>query len=481
MDIDAGKNKVAYGLFWKFMERMGAQVVTFALSIILARLLEPNDYGIIALILAFIAIADVFAEGGFGNALIQKKDADNTDFSTVFYFNIVFSSVIYLILFLLAPIIASFFQNSLLKDTIRVLGLRVPIAAVNSVQKAFVSRNMLFKRFFYSTLGGTLFSAIIGIVLAYSGFGVWALVIQYLSNTIIDTIVLWFTVKWRPDKIFSLERLEKLFSFGWKLLCSGLIETIYQQLRNLIIGKIYTKQDLAFYNRGNQYPSLVVNNINTSISSVLFPVIAQSQEDKKRVRDITRRSIMISSYIMCPIMMGLALIAKPLIEIMLTSKWLDCVPFLQISCFTYAFYPIHTSNLEAIKAVGRSDLFLKLEIVKKIIGVLVLIFIMKHGVMAIALSGIGITIVTSIINAYPNKKLLGYSYIEQIKDVLPGIFLSIIMGIPVFFLGTIQLDNIMKIFIQIVVGGIIYIVLSIIFKNESFKYINRMLSEMRKR
>jgi O-antigen/teichoic acid export membrane protein len=315
MNFDVIKN-----LIWKFSERMLAQVVTFVVSIVLARLLSPAEYGTIALVMVFITIADVFANAGFGNALIQKLHVDNVDYSSVLYLSLGISFIIYGILFISAPYIADFYNSASLCMVLRVLGIRVPIAAFNSVQQAYVSKNMLFKRFFFSTLFGTLLSGVVGCVMAYNGFGIWSLVGQYLTNTIVDTTVLWFTVKWRPDLVFSFKRVKTLFSFGWKLLVSSLLDTGYQQLRSLVIGGKYTSSDLAYYNRGQQYPQLVVTNVNTSISSVLFPAISKNQENLEVVKNMTRRAIKTSSYIMWPLMFGLAIVSKPLVSWMLTDK-----------------------------------------------------------------------------------------------------------------------------------------------------------------
>lgn len=465
------KNKVMSALLWKFAERIAAQLVTFIVSIVLARLLSPDDYGAIALVMIFITIANVFVVNGFGSALIQKKNTDNVDFSSVFYFNIAFSIFLYFLLFITSPYIATFYSMEILSPVLRVLGLRIIVAGVNSVQQAYVSRNMLFKRFFWSTLFGTLLSGIVGIAMAYSGYGIWALVAQYLTNTSVDTIVLWFTVKWRPDFVFSLKRMKIMFKYGWKLLCSGLLDTGYSQLRSLLIGKMYSPSDLAFYDKGNQYPSLVVNNINASISSVLFPAISQEQDNKVKVKMMTQRAIRTSSYIMWPMMVGLGIIAKPLISLMLTDKWLPCVPYLQIACFVYGFWPIHTANLEAIKAVGRSDLFLRLEVIKKIIGLIILIISLRYGVMAIALSATVTTIISCFINACPNRKLLKYSYSEQIKDIGSSIILAGVMGILIYPIKFVIYNNLLLIILQTILGAIVYVVGSALFKLDSYRYI----------
>lgn len=474
------KGKVVSGLLWKFAERMGAQIVTFVVSIVLARLLTPDDYGTIALVMVFITIANVFAESGFGNALIQKKEADYIDFSSVFYFNIFSSITLYLILFLAAPFIGHFLNNDQLVPVLRVIGIRLIIAGVNSVQKAYISKNMMFKRFFVSTLWGTIGSAIVGIIMAYQGFGIWALVAQYMINTTIDTLVLWFTVKWRPHLVFSGKRMKGLFQYGWKLLFSSLLDTTYNEVRNLIIGKFYTAADLGLYNKGEQYPKLVVTNVNVSISSVLFPAISECQNDIERVRSITRRAIKTSSYVMFPILIGLAVVAKPLVIFMLTEKWVACVPFLQIACLTSALMPIHIANLEAMKAVGRSDLFLKLEIIKKVVLVVILVVVMRRGPMAIALSGIVASVLSSFINAYPNKRLIGYSYIQQVKDIMSPLVLSVMMGIVVYMFGVIDCNVVLKLVIQGSVGVLVYAGLSFITKNDNLQYILNSAKEFKK-
>ena len=379
-------NKVFSNFIWRFAERCGAQGVTFVVSIVLARLLDPSVYGTVALVTVFTTIMQVFVDSGMGSALIQKKDADDLDFSSVFYFNIMMCSVLYLIMFVAAPFIAAFYKTPELTPVVRVLSLILIISGVKNVQQAYVSKNMLFKKFFFSTLGGTIGAAIVGITMAYLGFGVWALVAQMLFNTAVDTTILWITVKWRPKKMFSLQRLKGLFSYGWKLLVSSLIDTVYNDLRQLIIGKIYSKSDLAQYNQGKKFPALIVTNINTSIDSVLLPTMSKAQDSANTVKNMTRRAIKTSTYLMMPFMVGLAVCAEPLVRLIITEKWLPCVPFLRIFCFTYAFYPIHTANLNAIKAMGRSDLFLKLEIVKKIVGLAAILSTMWISVMAMAYS-----------------------------------------------------------------------------------------------
>ena len=457
--------------FWRLAERFGAQGVALVVSIILARLLVPEVYGTIALVTVFTQILNVFVDSGFGNALIQKKDADDLDFSTVFYFNIAVCLLLYAGVFLAAPWIARFYNDLALTPVVRVLSLTLIISGVKNVQQAYVSRTMQFKRFFFATLGGTIGAAVIGIAMAYFGFGVWALVAQQIFNATVDTLILWITVKWRPKWMFSWQRLKGLFSFGWKLLASSLLDTVYSDLRQLIIGKLYTSSDLAQYNRGKQLPDLLVNNIDTSINSVLLPAMSQVQDNSARVKSMTRRAMKTSTYVIAPIMMGLAFTAEFVIRLLLTEKWMPCVPFLRIFCITYLFYPVHTANLNAIKAMGRSDLFLKLEIVKKVVGLIVLLSTMWFGVMAMAYSLLFTSITSQIINSWPNKKLLDYSYPEQIRDILPGILLAVLMGCCIYPIQWLGLPDVVTLLIQVPLGAVIYIGVSAVLRLDSYKYV----------
>ena len=458
-------------LLWRFAERCGAQAVSFLVSIILARLLAPEAYGTIALAMVFINILQVFVDSGMGTALIQKKDADDLDFSSVFYFNIAACLVLYAGLFLAAPSIAQFYGDPALTALVRALSLTVVVSGVRNIQQSYVSRHLLFKRFFFSTIGSTLASAVVGIAMAYAGFGVWALVGQSLSNVVTGTIILWATVPWRPRRMFSWQRLKSLLSFGWKLLVSSLLDTGYNNLRSLIIGKLYSSADLAYYNQGDKLPNLVITNINTSIDSVLLPTMANEQDDSARVRSMTRRAIKTSTYVMAPLMMGLAACAEPLIRLILTEKWLPCVPFLRIFCITYMFWPIHTANLNAIKALGRSDLFLKLEIVKKIVGLTILLCTMRHGVMAMAYSLLLSSVLSQIINSWPNRKLLRYHYLNQLADILPALLLACAMGLAVYCIQFLGWGDLPTLCVQIPVGAALYLAGSALLRLDSFLYL----------
>lgn len=479
--MPSNNKDVLSNFFWRFAERCGAQGVSLVVSIVLARLLAPEVYGTIALVTVFTAILNVFVDSGFGSALIQKKNADDLDFSTVFYFNVAVCIILYLLMFFAAPIIASFYSDDSLTAVIRVLSLTLVISGVKNVQQAYVSRTMQFKRFFFATLGGTIGAAAIGITMAYCGFGVWALVTQQIFNATVDTIILWLTVKWRPKRMFSWGRLKGLFSYGWKLVVSSLLETTYNNLRQLIIGRMYTTVDLAQYNRGKQFPELIVNNINVSIDSVLLPTMSKTQDEPTRVRDMTRRAMKTSTYVMAPLMMGLAFCAEPIVRLILTDKWLPCVPFLRIFCVTYMFYPVHTANLNAIKAMGRSDLFLKLEVAKKIVGLILLFSTMWFGVMAMAYSLLVSSVASQIINSRPNRKLLNYGYLEQLRDIFPGILLAVGMGICVNIVSLFHFADSITLLIQIPLGATIYIAVSAVFHLESYEYLMGMIRPMLKK
>ncbi len=467
---DTGK-KVFSNFIWRFAERCGAQLVAFVVSIVLARILAPELYGTIALVTVFINILQVFVDSGLASALIQKKDADELDFSTVFFTNVSFCVMLYILVFFMAPMIGRFYRNMSLVPVVRVLSITLLISGVKNVQQAYVSKNLLFRKFFFSTLGGTVLAAIVGIAMAVKGYGIWALVTQQLLNATVDTIILWITVKWRPKFIFSFERLKGLFSYGWKLLASGLLDTVYNNLRQLIIGKLYSASDLAFYNKGDQLPNVIVTNINSSIDSVLLPVMSKEQEDKNVVKNMTRRAIKTSTYIMAPLMMGLAFTSHNVIVLLLTEKWVACIPFLSIFCITYMFWPIHTANLNAIKAMGRSDIYLKLEIIKKFVGLVVLFSVMRYGVMAMAYSLLVTSVLSQIINSSPNKKLLRYGYLEQLKDILPNIIMAVIMGVCVHFIPRIFNSVLFTLIVQVILGIVIYICESIITKNDTFHYL----------
>lgn len=467
----ADTKRFVNNLFWKFLERCGSQGVSLIVSILLARLIEPSAFGIMSIIYVFTAVFNAFVDSGMGVALIQKKDADDVDFSSVFFFNITLGSTLYLLLFFAAPLIASFYEMPELVSLLRVASLVLIISGLRNVQQAFVSKTLIFKKYFYATLTGVISSAIIALAMAYSGFGIWALVFQNLSNLAISTIVLWIVVKWRPKLLFSFIRLKSLISYGWKLLVTGVLDILYENVRALIIGKMYKPADLAYYNMGAQFPYGIVNNINASIDSVLLPTVSEEQDDRPQVKRMVRRAIVTSTYVMAPLMFCLAAVADNFVYLFLTEKWAECIPYLRIFCISFMFYPINSSNLNVIKALGRSDIILKLEITKKIIGVSIILITMWISPFAMAVGALCGAFICQFLNAWPNKKLLNYSYLEQIRDILPNLIVALFVAGLVFSISLIGIPRIASFCFQIITGLVLYPFISKIIGLESYSYI----------
>ena len=472
--------KVSKGLIWTYLERIAAQVVTLIITVVLARLIAPAEYGIIAIVTIFITIADSFVTSGFGNALIQKKDADDLDFSTTLYFSIAFSFVIYLILFFCAPLIATFYDMPQLIPVIRVMGLRLPIAAINSVQQAYVSKTMEFRKFFFSTIGGTLVSAAAGILFAWLGFGVWALVVQYLSNVTIGTIVLCFTSGWRPKLIYSQKRMNKMLSFGWKIMFVGVATSVYANLRNLAIGKKFNEVELSYSTKGEQFPNTIAGNINSSISKVLFPVLAENQNDIFAIKSIMRRSITVGNYVLMPILFGLAVVAEPFVLVLLGDAWAECIPFLQIMCIVYALQPMQTSSMQAMKALGKGTVYLVSDVIKKIFGIIVLVvtILCFDSVLAIILGALVTEVFAALINIPINKKLIKYTYKEQFLDLLRPTLLTAVMCLAAWLVSLIAMPMPLRLILQVLAGMVAYVSASIFTRDTTFKYILGLLKKM---
>ncbi len=478
MPTEMNKVKIITSLIWKFMELGGTQGMQLIVQIVLARLLAPEQFGTIALVTVFISIARVFIQSGFNTALIQKRDPDEVDFSSVFYISLSLAGILYMIIYFTAPLISIFYRDPILTSVLRVLSLTLFFGAFNSIQNAYIAKKMMFKKLFISSLGAILISGIIGIIAAFNELGIWALVIQQLVNQISITIILLAIVSWRPKLVFSIKRVKLLFSFGWKLLASTLLETIYREIRTLIIGRAYSSAMLGLYNRGEQFPKVIVANINGSIQSVMLPTLSACQDDKEKVKRMVRRSIVSSSFLIFPMMVGMAAVAEPLVKIVLTDKWLPAVPFLQIFSISYALMPIHTANLQSLNAMGRSDIFLKLEIIKKVIGIFILFISMHFGIYAIAFGMLISGLISSFINAYPNKKLLNYGYFEQIRDIMPSLSISIVMGIAVYTLNSLDIIAWKMLIFQVITGVIVYVSLATAFRNESLNYFITTIKEL---
>jgi O-antigen/teichoic acid export membrane protein len=470
------KQKTLSGFIYKFAESGTSQGISFVVQIILARILMPEEFGTIALLTVLMTVLDVFVTYGFGNSLVVNKKSDDLDFSTCFYFGIFLSLVVYGIVYVCSPYISQFFYGTDELDIlVKVMALRLPVAAVNSVQYSHVAKAMRFRIFFYATLIGTVLSGIVGITMAYTGYGVWALVGHYLSNALFNTITLWFMADWRPKWMFSFQRLKVIYDYGWKILVVGLIDTIFGQVRSLIIAKQYSPSALAYYNRGVHFPGLGMKMIEPTIFGVLFPALSNCNDDWQMMKSVTRRVIKVSTFLVCAIMCFLFAAAKPLVVVLLTEKWLPCVVFIQIGCVAYLLRPLNIIHNCIIRASGRSKLLLKVNVFNKAIGLVLLILLMPYGVEAIAWSYVLFNYITTFVHIWVNKDLLKYGYREQFFDIGTNLMVGIVMGVLLWSVTLLPIKCSLMLFLQIVLGVLSYILLSIVFKVESYSYLFNLI------
>lgn len=444
------------------MERFGVQGIQFVLQIILARLLSAEHYGTLSMMIVFTALANVFIQTGFNTALIQNKDVTEEDYSSVFWVSLGIAALLYGVIFFAAPFIAAFYDMPIMVKPLRVLALSLFPGVLNSIQLAKVSRELDFKKVFFGNVLGILIAGTTGIGLALLGAGLWALVAQNIMNVFTACVVMLFTVKWRPRLVCNLKRVAVLFGFGWKLLIASLLDTFYGSVYGLVIGKKYSSETLGYYGRGIQFPNFISDGLDMTIRSVMLPALAERQDSKESVRSMMRESMMISAYVILPMMVGLSAVAEPVVLLLLTEKWLPCVPYMKLYCIACGIDPVHSCNLQAINALGRSDIFLKMEIVKKIYFTIILVIIILcfDSPVAIAATAILDALICWIINAFPNKKLLDYSVVDQVRDLLPSIVMAAVMGILVNLVGKLDLPPLGLLLVQIPTGVAVYFLLS---------------------
>ena len=470
---DGLKKSTASGMFWTLSEQLCSRTVSFLVSIVLARLLLPEDYSIVSIVAIFFAVCSVFISGGLNTALIQKKNADELDYSTVLLASLAVALVMYAGMFASAPLIAGLYAKPLLIPVIRVMGLTFFIGAFKSVLSAYTSSHLQFRKFFFSTIIGTVISAFVGIAMALKGFGAWALVAQEMTNSFIDTMILFLTTRLKIRIACSVNRLRGLFSYGSKNFFSSLINTVYNQLTPMIVGLRFSTKDLAFYYKGRSFPDLVNYTLASTISAVLFPVISKVQDNLEDVRGITRRYIKTASYLFFPVMLGLFAVSDSMVTFILTEKWLPAAPYIRIFCVSYMFHLVAVGNIQAVQAIGRSDVVLILEIITKVLSVLTLVLFLfySRSPEILALSSAVSSIMGLVINAIPNRKLIGYRFRWQLADILPNLLLSTSMCVVVMLAGKIPLPTFPLLAVQVLTGVVVYVLLSIVTKNESFRYI----------
>lgn len=466
------KKKVLSSLVWSFLERCGAQGVGLIVNILLARLLLPEDHGILAIMMIFVNLANQFVQNGFGTALIQNKDVTDEDYSSVLYISLVLSGLLYGVIYLCAPVIGSYYAVPSLVTPLRVLALALFPSALQSVQTARLRREMDFRQLFHLTILSSMGGGIVGVLMAFGGLGVWALVAQQLCGVVCTCVVLWLKLRWRPRAVMNWRRVGVLFSFGWKLLAASILNTLYNDLTGLIIGKKYTTTTLAYYDKGQLLPQKLMTNISDSMQTVMLSALAREQNDRVRCKAMLRRFLQVSCFIVFPMMAGLAAVAAPVVEILLTEKWLPCVPFMQLTCVIYASNTISSANLQAMNAMGRSDMFLKLEIIKKIVGLVVLAVTVFcfHSAIAIVWGTVATIPFGLFVNAFPNKKIVGYSFSEQMRDIFPPFLLSALMFCIVSAIEEVGLSVWGTLVIQILTGVVFYTGTSALLKLESYRY-----------
>ena len=449
------KEKTVKGVIWSSIDRFSTQGIQFVFSILIARLLLPSDYGVVAMLSIFMAVSQTFIDSGFGTALIRKIDRTETDFSTVFYFNIIVGFFFYAILWLVSPYIAAFYNIPLLEDVTRVIALSFVFSSFSGIQGAKLAIDIDFKTNAKISLTVTLLTGFAGLWMAYRGYGVWALAIQQVFSSFLRTVLLWAFVRWMPKLVFSWRSFREMFSFGSRLLASALLNTIYNNVYTLIIGKVFSSSALGLYSRASslaQYPS---SNITNVLQGVTFPVLSAIQNEPERLANAYKRFLRWAAFIVLPLMTGLAAVADPLIRIVLTDKWEGAIYLLQIVCFSMMWYPVHAINLNLLQVKGRSDFFLKLEIIKKIQGVIILCVTVPMGIVAMCYGSVVSSLISLIYNAYYTQKLIGYGYIAQMKDLLHILVHALIMSIGVWCI--VQLFD--SLWLQLVIGilaGMIY-------------------------
>ncbi len=461
-------------MVWRFSEKITAQVVSLVVTFVLAWILDPEEFGIVGYVNIFLAIAEVFVTSGLGTALIQKKEVERIDFSTVFWSNMALSVVIFGAMYLSAPWIAAYYEIPLLLPLTRVLAIKIPISAFNSVQNAYVSREMLFRKFFFATIIGTVVSAFVGIKMALMGYGVWALVAQVLTNTVIDTLVLFLTIDWKPRWEFSFERAKPLVDYGWKILATDLIGTIFNNLNGMIIGKKYTASDLAYYDRGKKIPDIINTNVGATLSAVLFPAMSLSS-GLEEIRAIRRRSLKMMGYVMFPMMLGLVAVADTLIGAIMRETWHFAIPYVRIAAISAMIGVMGTTLIQETKAIGRSDMTLKMEFCKKTLYVIVLLIAMRYGVRGIAYTLIINEVIAFCFNVYPVKKFIGFDFKMHFLDAFSSLWMAGVMCGVVYFVGRVVQNHLLALIIQVILGIIIYVGLSILTKNDSFLYLKDLI------
>lgn len=471
----ANGNSIAASMIYKTLERFSVMAFQLFVQIVIARILSPEDYGIVAMMAVFINVASIFINTGFNSAVIQKKDASRRDYSTALLLNLLIGITLYLLLFLSAPAISSFYHQPKLVATLRVLGLILPLGSISSIQSAIATREMLFRKLLICNIIGSVVSGIAGIIAAVCGLGCWALIIQQLTCVLVITLALTVKASWEPSLDFDRNSAKEMFSFGWKMLAAGLLNSIYNELNSLIIGRTYSSRDLAFYTKGKTFPATLSHGVDSALQSVTLSVFSKKQTDNQSLHQLLHKTLVSNSYILMPSLLLLGIVAEPLTSILLTEKWLPIVPYMQICCFTFAFHPMASIDMQVIAAVGRSDIRLKLEFIKKPFGLLLLFLAIPYGPMAIAISAAITSIFSLIVGIVACSKIVGYTFSAHLKDVLPILVLSLCSILPIYFLQYIITNNYVLLAVQCIIAVLFYLLGSQVSRIEGPNYFKPQL------
>ncbi len=474
------KGKAIFGFIWRFLQNAGTQIISFIISIVLARVLMPEDYGLVAMITVFTGIAMVFINTGFSSAIVQRKNLTEEETSTVFYFSVGMGLVMYGILYFLAPYIAQFYSQPKLISMLRVESFIVIIGSLYSVPQALINRRMQFKKSFIVSLSGVIVQGAVGITLAYSGFGPWALIYATLTNYAVNAVVMWVVVRWVPKLCFSVKAFSGMFMFSLKMLLSALFDTIFNNIRSIIIGWQYTSADLAYYNRGYQFPSLLMTQIDSAITTVLFSSLSKFQDDWDKGIMVLRRAMKTSMYVCLPLIAGLCAVARPMVSLLLTDKWLPCVDYIRLTAIICAMWPL-SARRHALNSLGKSGISLALNIIGKATMLIFIFATYKHSVRALIMGTVAASLLSQIVSTFIYAKTLKYPVMHQMKDILPSILLSAFMGVCVWAISLLSIPDLPLIILQVVSGVAIYILLSKLFKMDSFNYTLNMAKSILKR
>lgn len=465
------------GVFWSAIERFSTQGIQFILGILVSRLIDPSEYGLIAMLGIYLAVAQVFIDSGFSNALIQKIDRTETDFATVFYFSTLTSALMYLALVLFSPYIASFYHQPLLEPLLKYIGIGLILSGLSVVQRTVVTINLDFKLLAQISFLSVLISGCIGIVLAFLGYGVWALATQMLLNNVVSTLLIVLKIHWIPSKRFSIQSFKTLFSFGVKLLIGGLLHVVYVNLYTLIIGRRFSAIDVGVFNRAQTFATFPSLNLTYILSRPFYPLLCEMQNNKTQIELLFLRYIRMSAYLIFPLMISLSVLSEPLIKILLTDKWLLAAPLLSILCLSYMCYPIMNINWQILNARGRSDLSLKSELIKKIIAFILLFLTMPFGVKMMCWGLVLYSVIDIIIVVFYVNKIISVGFKTQTLNIIPILLISLLMGGVVYFVALLFMSPYLKLFIGFLLGLIVYIMASFLFKFSELFYVVNILKK----